>query len=144
MELIAGRVGRPMDKPFEYYLDNTKSVRTSADFITLLSRYGRGDGRYDRLTDEDMQVSPDDTGLAVDDVVSLPERSTSSDDKRKIQSLTISVSTGVHRGMSVYIQWYITYTFLLLSSLGVVLSTRYYIGLTGLVCGCLTMCHSSM
>jgi hypothetical protein len=47
MKKVSECVGIPMDGPLKYHLDSSKHLRSSADFVSAMSRYGKAEGRYD-------------------------------------------------------------------------------------------------
>lgn len=57
MELIVECVGETMKAPFQYHLEAAKEHGKPADFIAALSKYGREEGRYGGLTDDDMSYA---------------------------------------------------------------------------------------
>lgn len=55
MHLITECAGIETDEPFKYHIDSSKHLKSSADFVTALGKYGSADGRYDGLTPPDMK-----------------------------------------------------------------------------------------
>jgi len=57
MQLVMECLGKPMEAPFRYHLAASKSHGHSADFVSALATYGRAEGRYTGLTNEDREYA---------------------------------------------------------------------------------------
>lgn len=53
MAVILECIGRPMKTEFKYHLERSKNLRSSADFVTALAKYGTAKGRDNGLAKED-------------------------------------------------------------------------------------------
>jgi len=55
MKAVMDCVGQPMERPFKYHLEKSKSSGKAADFAGALGKYGSEKGRYDGLAMEDKE-----------------------------------------------------------------------------------------
>jgi len=57
MELVSDCLGKPMTARFQYHLSSSKPLRTSADFVSAIKKYGKADGRFIGMTLEDREYA---------------------------------------------------------------------------------------